>query len=254
MPRVSLQAEEREVFGKKLKRVRKDGFVPANVFGKGLESEAVLVNGKLFRKIYDEVGETGVVDLKVGAEKVKPVMVRDIQYGAVKGELLHVDFYQVDLNKPVTVYVPIKLIGEEDEKIHLGEAVVINPVSEIEVEALPGDLVDEIEVDISGLHEIDDTVTVGQLNVDREKIKILTPEEEVVVKMAPAVTEEMQKLMEEQEAEAVAAAEAVEEVAEGAGEVPAEGEPASAEATVGKEGGEGEAIGDTEQSVEPEEQ
>jgi large subunit ribosomal protein L25 len=90
----------------------------------------------------------------------------------------------------------------------------LNPVSEVEVEALPGDLVDKIEVDITNLHNIDDAITVAELKVDRSKITILTPEEEVVVKIAPAVTEEMQALMEEQDAEAAAAVEA-EAAAEG---------------------------------------
>lgn len=210
MDRIALHASERNVYGKRLKQARLDGQVPANVYGKGLESEAVFVKAADFRRVFAEAGETGVIDLKIGTEKVKPVMVRDLAHEPTKGQLLHVDFYQVDLNKTVNVYVPIELVGEEDEKVHLGEIVILNPVSEVEVEALPGDLVDKIEVDITNLHEIDDAITVGELAIDREKIKILTPEEEVVVKVAPAVTEEMQALMEEQEAETAAAAEAAE--------------------------------------------
>lgn len=210
MDRIPLHASERTVFGKKLKKSRAEGQIPANVYGKGLESEAVFVKAVDFRRVFGEAGETGVIDLKIGTEKVKPVMVRDLAHNSARGTLEHVDFYQVDLNKTVNVYVPIELVGDEDEKVHLGEIILLNPVSEVEVEALPGDLIDKIEVDVSGLHEIDDAITVADLKIDREKIKILTPEEEVVVKVAPAVSEEMQALMEEQDAEAAAAAEAAE--------------------------------------------
>jgi large subunit ribosomal protein L25 len=214
MDRIPLHAVEREIFGKKLKKSRLEGRVPANVYGKGLDSEAVFIKAADFHRVFKEAGETGVIDLRIGTEKVKPVMVRNLSHDPVRGLLQHVDFYQVDLNKTVNVYVPIELIGEEDEKVHLGEIIILNPVSEVEVEALPGDLVDKIEVDITNLHNIDDAITVAELKVDRSKITILTPEEEVVVKIAPAVTEEMQALMEEQDAEAAAAVEA-EAAAEG---------------------------------------
>ncbi len=238
MDRISLQAEERIILGKKVKNLRKDGKLPGHVFGKGLETEHVSVDGKTFLKTFKEAGETGLIDLKIGAEKVRPVLVRGVQHDPVSGLPIHIDFYQVNLSEKVKVPVPIELIGEEPEKVHLGEAIVLQTLNEVEVEALPADLIEKIEVDQSLLKEIDDAITVGQLSYDREKLTIEVDPEEIVVKLAPAVTAEMEKLLEEE------AAEQAEAQAEAA-------VPASAEATAG-EPAEGAAV--AEGSGEPKEE
>lgn len=237
MDRLSLKAEERIILGKKVKSLRKNGQLPGHVFGKGLETEAVSVDGKIFLKTFKEAGETGVIDLKIGAEKVRPVMVRGVQYDPVSGDPLHIDFYQVNLTQTVKVPVPLVLIGEQPESVHMGEAIVLQTLNEIEVEALPTDLVENIEVDITTLKNIDDAITVGQLKFDRSKLTVSAGEEEIVVKLAPAVTEEMQKQMEEQAAEAAAAAaEAGAEGAEGAAPAGGEGEEGVVEGEAPKEG------------------
>lgn len=238
MDRLSLHAEERKLLGKKVKNLRKMGELPAHVFGKGLEAESVSVDGKTFLKTFKEAGETGLIDLKIGSEKVRPVMIRGVQYDPVSGNAIHIDFYQVNLAEKVKVPVPLVLIGEQPESVHLGETIVLQTLNELEVEALPADLVEKIEVNIETLKNIDDAITVGQLQFDRGKLSVQAPDEEIVVKLAPAVTAEMEELLEEQAAETAAAVAETEEGAEAA-EV-AEGEaPASAEATAGKvtEGG-----------------
>ncbi len=221
MNRLSLQAEERKILGKKVKRLRKDGKLPGHVFGKGIETEAVSVDGKTFLKTFKEAGETGLIDLKIGAEKIRPVMVRGVQHDPVSGKPIHIDFYQVNLSEKVKVPIPLVLIGEQPESVKLGEVIVLQTVNELEVEALPTDLVEKIEVDITNLKNIEDAITVGQLQFDRSKLTIQVPEDAVVVKLAPAVTAEMEKLLEEQAAETAAAvveteagAEAAEEAAE----------------------------------------
>ena len=249
MDRLSLHAEERKILGKKVKKLRADGKLPGHVFGKGVEGENVLVSAGDFLKTFKLAGETGLIDLKIGAEKIRPVLIREVQYDPVSGKLIHIDFYQVNLLQKVKVAVPITLIGEQPETVKLGETIVLQTLNEVEVEALPADLIEKIEVDITSLKAIDDAITVGQLNYDKSKLTLSAPEEEIVVKLAPAVTAEMEKLLEEEAAEAAAAAaetepasadsasvatsakEAASAGEEGAaeGEVPAEGETASAE-------------------------
>ena len=233
MDRLSLHAEERKILGKKVKKLRREGKLPAHVFGKGVEGENVILSAKDFLKTFEQAGETGLIDLKIGTERVRPVLIREVQYNPVSGDLIHVDFYQVNLSEKVKVSVPLILIGEEPAGVKLGEVIVLQTLNEIEVEALPTDLVEKIEVDITSLKVIDDAITVGSLNYDRDKLTIFVDPEEVVVKLAPAVTAEMEKLMEEQAAETAAAAaetEAGAEKAEGEagegteGEVPVEGE------------------------------
>ena len=218
--------------------MRKDGKLPAHVFGKALDSESVVVVTADFLKTFHLAGETGVIELKIGSEKNRPVLVRDVQYDPITGSPIHIDFYQVDLTKKVKVPVPLILVGEQPEKVHLGEAILLQTLNEVEVEALPADLIEKIEVDTSLLKEIDDAITIGQLNYDREKLTIAIDSEEIVVKLAPAVTAEMEKLLEEEVAEQVAAtAEAVAEEAKGpeplgpelVAEAPAEGAVVPAE-------------------------
>ena len=239
MDRLSLIAEERKILGKKVKALRRDGKLPAHVFGKGVEGENVIVPSKEFLKTFKEAGQTGLIDLKIGAEKVRPVLVREVQYDPVEGSLIHIDFFQVNLTQKVKVSVPIVLIGEQPGTVKLGEAIVLQTISEVEVEALPTDLVEKIEVDIASLKAIDDAITIAQLQFDRNKLTIAASDEEIVVKLAPAVTAEMEKLMEEQAAETLAAAT----------EVTGEEKAATAEGEV-TEGAEGEATKEGETSSE----
>lgn len=229
MDRIPLKAQERQILGKKVKQLRHDGFIPAHVFGKKLETEHVSVKAIEFLKVFHQAGETGLIDLKIGAEKIRPVLVRGVQHDPVKEGLLHIDFYQVNLAEKVVVPVPIILVGEEQEIVHTGEAVVIQPLSEIEVEALPGNLPENIEVDTSILKAIGDAILVSGLKIPAD-VTVLADPEAVVAKLDSAVTEEMKQLLEEQAAEtaAVVEAEAVsteaEEKAEAGEEVTSESE------------------------------
>lgn len=235
MDRLSLNAEERKVLGKKVKKLRQDGNLPAHVFGKGVEGENVVVSSKDFLKIFKEAGETGLIDLKIGTEKVRPVLVREVQYDPVGGDLIHIDFFQVNLSQKVKVSVPLVLIGDQPESVHLGETIVLQTINEIEVEALPTDLVEKIEVDISVLKAVDDAITIAKLQFDRNKLTISASEEEIVVKLAPAVTAEMEKLIEEEAAQTAAAVEAAGAEA-GTDEAKVEGEVAEGTEAETKEG------------------
>ncbi|OGE24878.1 hypothetical protein A3C26_02655 [Candidatus Daviesbacteria bacterium RIFCSPHIGHO2_02_FULL_39_12] len=225
MDKLSLDAKERIILGKKVKRLRKDGLLPGHVFGKKVETEHVTVSARDFLKTFHQAGETGLISLKIGEEKVRPVMVRGVQYDPVTDKPIHIDFYQVNLTQKVKVPVPLVLTGEQPESVNLGEAIVLQTLNELEVEALPTDLVERIEADITLLKNIGDAITVGQLNYDKSKLTIQTREDEIVVRLAPAVSEEMKKMMEEEAAAAAAVAET--QAAEG-------GVPTSAEATAGK--------------------
>lgn len=253
MDRIPLNALERNILGKKVKSLRKQGLIPAHIFGAKLDSEHVSVKLSDFIPVLRQAGETGLIDLKVGADKVKPVMIRGVQEHPVKGDILHVDFYQVNLSEKVKVPVPIEITGGgEIEAVKTGEALVLQNIAEVEVEALPADLIEKIEVSVAQLKQIDDAITVSQLSYDRDKITVLADPEQIVVKLAPAVTEEMKKLMEEQAAEAAAAAQA-EATEEGAqapveGEEAVEGEAASAESSGPASPSSAEASGSTEES------
>jgi len=223
MEQIPLLAQKRTVLGRKVKNLRKDGLIPAHVFGHKVSTIHVQVKTSDFAKVFEKAGETGIVDLAIDSQK-KPVLIRNVQTHPVTDEPLHIDFYQVNLAEKVKVDVPLEIIGESpavEKKIGL----LLTPVSEVEVEALPADLPEKIEVDVSKLENVGDEIKIKDLKVDRAKVAILADEELVVAQIGELVTKEMEAVEAEIEAEKVeAVAEAVPEA------VAEEGEEARAEA------------------------
>lgn len=178
--RMSLSAEKRKIVGKKVKKLRLEGKVPANVFGKNVKSLALSIKRIEFEKLYRTAGETTLIDIHIEGEKEpRPALIAEAQFHSVSDHLLHVNFHQVDLTKKVTAGVPVRLIGESPAVKDKG-AVLVTVMSEINVEALPANLPDHIAVDISGLVEFGDSVHVKDLRVDSD-VKILADEGETVV-------------------------------------------------------------------------
>lgn len=212
-----LKAPVRKVSGRKVKNLRKEGILPANVFGKKVKSEAVQVDLKEFEKIYKEVGETGLVSLETGKDE-KPVLIHNIQLNPVTDEPVHVDFLQVDLKEKVTAEVPVELTGESPaEKQSVGTVVL--QLNEIEVEALPTDLPEKFEVNIENLTEVDQAIYVKDLKVDKSKVEVKADPEAIVAKVEPPQKEEVAPAPVPTEGEVPA---------EGA--APAEGQPAEGQA------------------------
>ncbi|MDP3941605.1 MAG: 50S ribosomal protein L25 [bacterium] len=234
--RHKLTAQKRTVLGKSVKKLRREGMLPANVYGKGLESTAIQVNTKEFETVFKEAGETGLVDLQVENE-THPVLIKNLQLKYPLRTPLHVDFYQVNLKEKVKTMVPLELIGEA-KAVTEQIGTLIQPLSEIEVEALPTDLPEKIEVTIEHLAAIDEQITVGDLKVPGE-VTVLTDPGQVVVKIAELAAPEPEPVAEEvpTEGEEGAPAEAVEgEKAEG-GDLPG---GSASPGKAGKQEGEGE--------------
>lgn len=186
-----LKAEKRNIVGRKVKTLRADGVLPANIYGKKVKSLSVQVNTKEFESVYKAVGETGLIELKVGSE-TKPVLVHNVQLHAKSDLPLHVDFLQVDLKEKVTAEVPVELVGESPaEKQSLGT--VVQQISEIEVEALPMDLPEQFEVNIDGLADVDQAIFVKDLKVDKSKVELKVDPEAIVVKVEPPQKEEVEE-------------------------------------------------------------
>ncbi len=187
MKRPTLSATIRSLLGKKVKKLRKEGILPANVYGKDLPSTALQVNLKEFTDIYKEVGETGLVDLDVDGKK-RPVLIKNVQFEFRNHTPLHADFYQVNLKEKVRTMVPIELVGEA-KAVAENIGTLIHPISEVEVEALPTDLPEKIEVNIENLANIDDHILVSDLRVPNG-VTILTDPGQVIAKISEIVVEE----------------------------------------------------------------
>lgn len=228
MKRQKLAVEKRTVLGKKVKKLRKQGLLPANIYGKGIKSLAVQVIEKDFDKLYQEVGETGLIDVEVNGE-LRPVLIHNVQLDHLTKTPLHADFYQVNLKEKVKTMVPVVAVGEPkavSEKIGL----LLQPLSEVEVEALPEDLPEKIEVNVEPLTAVDEQITVSDIQAPTG-VTILSDPSQVIVKIGELVTKEAQ----EQAASEAAAAEAAKaEVAEVPAEAAAEQPAAEGEKTAEK--------------------
>lgn len=228
MKRPQLTLQKRTITGKKVKKLRKDGFLPANIYGKELKSISVQVPYKDFDPIYKEVGKTGLIDVVLDGT-AHPVLIHNTHVNPITDQTLHADFFQVNLKEKITTMVPLEFVGEAKavtEKIGL----LMTPLSEIEVEALPEALPEKIEVNVEPLAAIDEQLTVGDLKAPAG-VTFVTDPGQVVVKVAELVSEETKELAEEMAAEAEAASE----------EAAAEGETKEGEEKAeGEEGAEGE--------------
>lgn len=200
MKKLTLKAEKRKIFGRKVKKLRQKGILPANLYGKKIKSQALKVNLKDFLNVYKEVGETGIIQLFIDKKKEPyPVLIHNLQIHPVSDQPLHVDFHKVDLKEKVQVAIPIELIGEAPGVTKGG--VLIQSTNEVEVEALPTDLPDKFEVDISKLKEIGQSIAIKDLKVDKTKVKILVEDEnQLVVKVEEPRKEEEEEKPEEEEA------------------------------------------------------
>jgi large subunit ribosomal protein L25 len=203
MEKLSLSASKRTLSGRKVKKLRSEGILPANLYGKKVESVSLQLPLKDFIGIFAKAGETKLLELSLDGKK-HPVLIHNIQYHPVTHSPLHVDFFQVDLKEKVTAKVPLQIIGEAKAvKDKLG--VLLNILSEVEVEALPSDLPDKIEVDITSLSAIGDVVKIGDLKIS-DKVKVLTDRSSEIIKVAPLVSKEAEKMVAEEKAAAEAAA------------------------------------------------
>ncbi|MDP2860219.1 MAG: 50S ribosomal protein L25 [bacterium] len=232
MEKHKLIVSGRKITGKKVKKLRQEGLLPANVYGKAVKSSAVQVPIKDFEKIYKEAGETGLVELSVeGEEKTRPVLIHNLQINPVTRAFLHCDFYQVDLKEKIKASVPVVLVGEA-KAVTSKIGLLLQTLNEVEVEALPADLPEKIEVNVESLAAVDEQVTVGDLKVGKE-VTILTAADQVVVKISELVSREAEKLAKEEAATAEAAA-----AETGAEAVPTEEKPVAPSDEAGEPVGE----------------
>jgi large subunit ribosomal protein L25 len=158
---MDLTVASREILGKKVKALRKEGLIPAEIYGHGQNNVHITVTRKEFAKAYKEAGSTTVVTLLLDKKKV-PVIIHDVTIHPVLDDVTHVDFYQVKMDEKITTMIPLEFVGESPAIKEKG-AIINKAMSEIEVEALPGDLPHSIKIDLSVLKDIDESIYVKDI-------------------------------------------------------------------------------------------
>lgn len=225
MEKHKLNAVIRKITGRKAKKLRSDGWILANIFGKDIKSLALQIKTAEFLKTLDKAGETGIIELAIESEeKTRPVLISHLQKHPVTRQILHADLHQVNLKEKIKAMVPIVLEGEAkavSDKI----GILLQTLSEVEVEALPTDLPEHLTINVEKLVAIGEQITVADIKPPTEVI-ILTDAHQVIVKIDELISKEAE---EQAKAEAAAAEAAAAETATAEGTTPAE---PSAEATI----------------------
>jgi large subunit ribosomal protein L25 len=218
MPELKIKATKRDVLGKRNRFLRRQGITPAHLFGHSLDSVALQCDSNELRKIVTSAGTTRLISLVVeGDKEAKTVFLREIQRDSLTRQLVHVDFFQVRKGEKMTMDVPIVLIGEAPAMKGKGR-ILSHGINVLSIECLPEKVPPQIEVDISVLQELDQSLHVKDIVLDPE-IEVKDDPEQMVVKVSEIII----KI----EEEAKPAAEAV--AAEGEAAEGAEAEGAAAE-------------------------
>jgi large subunit ribosomal protein L25 len=217
---VELTAEKRAALGKQVKQLRRQGWVPGVMYGHGFSSLALQFEERSLRQVLSNVSGSQLVNIKIkGVKQPEIALVRDVQRDPIRGTFLHVDFYRVQMTERLTAEIPLITVGASPV-VEARTGILLQGISAIEVECLPGDLVDAIEVDLSELVEIDQALYVRDLAVPAG-IDVLADADEMVVRVVPPEAEEL--LEEEVEEEVIPEAEEFEVITEaGAREAPDE--------------------------------
>ena len=217
---VLINAEKRNVTGKQVKALRRQGLLPGVIYGRHIEAFPIQMDAHDASLILDKLTASSLITIDVDGEKFN-VLMRDRQRDVIFGDLLHVDFLVVSLTEKLRATVELKLVGEAPVADN-PEVVVTQVLNAIEIEALPQDLPEVIEVDISTLETVDDEITVADLDLGKD-IAILTDPNETIVSVGYVAQEEV---AEEEEAEELAEPTVVERGKKEAAGEEAEGEEA----------------------------
>jgi large subunit ribosomal protein L25 len=210
MEQIELQANNRDILGKGVRFLRRQGITPVHLFGHDLKSLALQCQTAKLERSLAEAGEIRLVTLKVRDEKkVRPVLVREVQRESLTSKLLHVDFYQVKMDEKVEVEIPIVLVGEAPALEAKGNR-LLRELDTLTIECLPSKIPTSLEVNVGSLTQAGQAVRVKDIAVDSD-ITVLSGPEQVVVTVIAQPEEEEKVVAEEALVESLEEAKQAEE-------------------------------------------
>ncbi len=197
--KIALKAEKREEMGRAMRKLVGDR-IPAVIYGTGMESSVIWVDRTDFMRAFEDAGKNSVVELKMGKDKALNVLVHDFQIEMVSDEIKHIDFLQVDMNQTTEAEIPLVFIGEAPAVKEKG-GTLVKSFDHLVVEALPDDLPNEIEVDLSKLVNFDDNIVISDIKLG-DKIRVLLDDKNTIASVTPPRTDaEMEALDEDVDAD-----------------------------------------------------
>lgn len=196
MAAIKVQVEKRAGLGKnKVDKLRQNEFVPGVIYGRGEETEHVKVNIRSFDKVYRSAGTSTLIDLELEGN-ILPVLIKEVQTHPYKNQYLHVDFQKLNMDETVKLTIPIALVGRDN--IENKEAILMQQLDEIEIECLPGDIPESIEVDVSKI-SLDTPIFVSDLEIfNNDDIVIFREGDDVIASLIEPTAEELDEDAEEE--------------------------------------------------------
>jgi large subunit ribosomal protein L25 len=192
MDKIELKVTKREILGKRVKHLRRQGITPVHVFGHGIESLALQCDTKELERVLSQAGQTRLINLKLAKEKkARTVMVREFDRDWRRGELVHVDFYQVKMEEKLRLEVPVVLVGEA-AALKSKANMLSHELGTLAIECLPAKIPNRIEVDISSLTDLGQAIRVKDITLHKD-ITVLNDPELVVVKISFRPVEKLEK-------------------------------------------------------------
>jgi large subunit ribosomal protein L25 len=162
----TIEAQPRQVTGKKSKQLRRDGLVPAVVYGPGIKPFPIQIPYRPLEVTLMKAGGTNLIDIAVAGKK-HVVLTREVQRHILRGDIMHVDFFALDMNQPITADVFIQFIGESPAVAN-GEGILLTGTSSLSFETLPTKLVSEVQIDLSTLENVGDAIHVRDVNLGED--------------------------------------------------------------------------------------
>lgn len=180
----NLEAQARTVTGKKVSQLRRSGLVPAVVYGSKIDAFNVQIPYRELQTTLLKAGGTNLINVMVDG-KGTPVLAREVQRSVLRGEILHVDFLAVDMTQTIRAEIPVHIVGEAPA-VKNGLGMLMHLVNTLVIEALPADLIDRVNVDVSTLKAVNDAIHVSDLDLG-DKVAIISEDNEMLVRIAAEV-------------------------------------------------------------------
>lgn len=193
MAEVLLQVSKRDVVGKQVKTLRRDGLLPAIVYGRGISSIPISINSREANRILSAITSSNLVVLDIDGDK-HTTLVREKQRDPVTGEVLHMDFYEVSMTEKLRTNVGLEFQGESPAVKEL-MGVLVTVMESLEVECLPQDLPNQIVADLSTLEEIGDSLYVRDISLP-PNVELISDIDGLVVVISPPAVEEIEEVEE----------------------------------------------------------
>jgi len=188
MQAIALEAKARTITGKQTKTLRLKQIIPGVVYGNSMKPENVQMDYNTFAKVFLAAGATNIIDLSIEAKTPVKVLISDLSRHPVTHRIAHVDFFALNMNKKITVTVPLKFVGDSAAIKELA-GILIKTIDEVEVEALPSDLVQEIEVSLVTLKTFEDALHIHDIVLPKG-ITLTTKTDDVIAKVTPPRSDE----------------------------------------------------------------